>query len=326
MIAQSWCWQRKGEPSDLVLKEKRLRPLADNEVLIQNTVIGLNPVDWKLIEWGHPAWKADLVPGVDGMGVVVAVGENMTHLRVGTRVCYHTDLSKDGSFSTHTFVNGFALMVVPEHVSDEVAASFPCPALTAWQAFDKIPNVAGKNVLVSGAGGSVGYILTQFLLKANAKVHVTASDKHHADFLSKGVIKTVDYRQKDWTENMLESLNGNRFDVVFDTLSGEHASKLMPMLGYYGHLVTIQDRLNTNPLAAFTTCVSLHEIALGAIHQYGSVLQIVKLMQDGEKLLQQIGNGTLTLRQNLVNSFDNLPQHLSEMKQNHCSTKYLIKV
>lgn len=326
ITAKSWTWQKKGEPTDLVLKEKQVRVLNDNEVLIQNTVIGLNPVDWKLIEWGHPNWNSDSVPGVDAAGIIIAVGKNMTHLRIGTRVCYHTDLSKDGSFSTHTIVSGFALMSIPEKLSDEAAAAFPCPCLTAWQAFCKVPNMAGKNVLVSGAGGSVGYFLTQLLLEANAKVFVTASAKHHAEFLKMGCVKAVDYKDKNWKQTIVDPLQGNLFDAAFDMVNGKHATELAPLLGYYGHLISIQDRVDQNPLAAFTTCISLHEIALGAFHKYASSQQIAELMQAGEVLLNKIGNGTLKLRENSVSSFDNLPIHLAEMKKNHSSTKYLIKI
>lgn len=326
ITAKSWCWQKKGEPTDLVLENRDIKRLGNDEVLVQNTVIGLNPVDWKLIEWGYADWKSGIVPGVDGSGIILATGKNMSHLRIGTRVCYHTDLSKDGSFSTHTVVPGRALMSIPDKISDESAASFPCPSLTAWQAFQKIPDVGGKNVLVSGAGGSVGYFLTQLLLEANARVYITASAKHHNEFLKMGVVNAVDYNLKDWKSTIMKSLNSNFFDAAFDTVSGDHAKLLAPMLGYYGHLVAIQDRIEENPLSAFTTCISLHEIALAAIHKYGSSQQIASLMRDGEFLLHQIGTGALRLREYSIEKFENLPNHLAMMKKNHNQVKYLIKI
>ncbi|SBW06347.1 zinc-binding dehydrogenase [uncultured Dysgonomonas sp.] len=326
IIAKSWCWQQQGKPTDLILKEKRIGELGDDEVLVRNTVIGLNPVDWKLIEYGYPQWSAGFVPGVDAAGIVLAVGGRMTHIRVGARVCYHTDLSKDGSFSTHTIVPGYALMHIPDKVSDFAAASFPCPSLTAWQAFRKVPDMKNRNVLVSGAGGSVGYFLTQLLLHTGARVYVTAGTKHHTEFQEMGVREAIDYKDTDWKDKMISTLQGNLFDAVFDTVNGSHAASLSPLLGYYGHLIAIQDRVEKAPLSAFTTCISLHEIALGAIHRHGSRKQIAELMQDGEILLDKIGNGTLKLRQQSVDNFDNLPLHLAEMKKNNTEVKYIIKV
>lgn len=324
--AQAWTWQQKGEPTDLVLKEKQLRVLSEDEVLIQNTVIGLNPVDWKFIEWGSSAWHADIVPGVDATGIIVAVGSKMTHLRIGSRVCYHTSLAKDGSFSTHTIVSGFALMTVPSDVSDYAAAAFPCPGLTAYQALKKIPDIAGKNVLVSGAGGSVGYCLTQLLITSNAKVFVTASEQHHKDFIDLGVVKAIDYKNLNWVQTLSDDLGEGKFDAVFDTVNGKHAASLASLLGYYGHLVSIQDRVETNPVNIFTTCVSLHEVALGAFHQYASRKQIASLMNEGEHLLKNIGNGILKQREYSIESFANLPQHLAKMKKDNSSVKYLVKI
>lgn len=326
ITAKSWYWQHKGEPTDLILKEKTIRNLEADEVLIENTAIGLNPVDWKLIENGHPNWTQNVVPGVDGAGTIIATGSNMTHFQIGARVCYHTDLTKDGSFSTHTIVPGRALMHIPEKLSDLAAAAFPCPTLTAWQAFCKLPQVVGKNILVSGAGGSVGFLLTQMLLNAGAKVFVTASPKHHSQFLEMGVIGAIDYKKTDWQQEILSHLNGNLFDAAFDTVNGEHAASLAPLLGYYGHLVSVQDRVGVAPLSAFTTCISLHEIALGAFHKYASTKQVAELMQDGENLLKEIGTGILKLRQQSVGTFENLPKQLAEMKRNHSELKYIIKV
>lgn len=325
MKTQAWCWNKKGEPTDLTLQEVELGELGADEVLVQNAVISLNPVDWKLIEWGHHAWKSGHIPGVDGMGVIIAIGKNVHHLQKGMRVCYHTDLSKNGSFSKHIRLNAHALMRVPDNCNDEDAAAFPCPSLTALQAFQKTPSLKGKNVLINSAGGSVGYFLTQLFLKEGARLFVTASPKHHAHFARLGVRYAVDYRDPQWHQKMQE-INLEGFNAAFDMVSGKTASKLAPLLTYYGHLVAVQDRVEKNPVEPFTTCISLHEIALGAFHKYANKNQIRELMQHGEKLLHAIGQGEYLLRKHKIESFENLPLHLEEMKKAHHDLKYLIKV
>ncbi len=230
----------------------------------------------------------------------------MTHFPLGARVCYHTDLSQDGSFSTHTIVSGNRLIYILNKISDAIAAAFPCPSLTAWQAFQKLPAVTGKNILVSGAVGSVGYLLTQLLINHGAKVYITASPKHHEEFYKMGDVKAIDYKTEGWQENMKETLHGNLFDAVIDTVSSSSATDLTGLVGYYGHIVSIQGRIKENPQPGFTTCVSLHEIALGAFHKFANEQQIARLISDGEMLLNQIGNGKLKLRQLSVDSFENL--------------------
>ncbi|TWP29210.1 alcohol dehydrogenase [Apibacter muscae] len=324
--AKAWEWKRKGEPNELSLKDFIIEDLKDDEVIVQNHYIGLNPVDWKLIGGEHPSWKTGIIPGVDGAGIIIKTGKNMNHLRVGSRVCYHADLTKNGSFSTHTIVNGKRMIYIPEKVSDIIAASFPCPALTAWQSLKKIPEIKNKYVFVNGAGGSVGYFLTQLLLEKGARVFLTSSEKHHQEFLNMGVIKTLDYRDPSWKDIMSESLNGNLFDVIFDTTNNSNTKELLNLIGYNGHIISIQGRIKENLLSAFTTCISLHEIALGAYHQFASEKQVIELMMDAEHLLNQIGSGKYKLRNYKLSSFDDLPEHLMEMKKNNSELKYIVKI
>lgn len=71
---QAWCWHAPGEPDQLTLTRQALPTPGPDEVLVANRIIAFNPVDWKLIEQGHPHWQPGHVPGVDGMGTLVALG------------------------------------------------------------------------------------------------------------------------------------------------------------------------------------------------------------------------------------------------------------
>lgn len=320
----AWCWQQKGEPDTLIKSLVMLPTLQADDVLIENRVIALNPVDWKLISWGHQAWAKGHIPGVDGMGIVVAVGEHVKHIKIGARVCYHTNLQKQGSFSQHTIVSARAILAVPDNLSDEAAAAFPCPGLTAWQAMKKVPDLEGKDVLVSGAGGSVGYYLTQLLIDRGVRVYATASPKHHNLLLQRGVMQVFDYHDIHWHNKLQATLCQRPLYAAFDMVSGIHAVKLAPLLGYYGHLVCVQDRIEQAPLNAFSTSISLHEVALGAIHQFGSDLQWSELIQAGEKLLQMITCGQIKQHEFEVGQFDELPQKLTQSKLLQPTKKYLI--
>lgn len=323
----AWTWNGGNQPLDLIKKEVVLRNLEEGEILIANSYIGLNPVDWKLLNGGgNPSWQENHIPGVDGAGIVVAVHPSMQRIPIGARVCYHADLTQNGSFATHTIVKGNRIMFAPNSLSDLAAAAFPCPNLTAWQALKKIPEVKGMNILVNGAGGSVGYFLTQLLLQQGAKVFVTASSKHHVDFYNLGVQFAVDYKIESFKNILLQQLQSNHFDVMFDTVSGQSAANLADLLGYYGHIVSIQDRISANPLPAFTTAISMHEISLGAFHKYATKKQISILMQEGTLLMNQIGNGQLVQRNIQVSEFNYLNEVLQELKDNPSDIKHVIKV
>lgn len=320
---KAWSWNGSENPLDLVLTSHQIEPLADHQVLIENRAVGLNPVDWKLMSGFGKDWKQGQIPGVDGMGVVVAVGKNMRHIRIGSRYTYHTDLRFHGSYSHHTVVDGRALIAVPDRLSSVSAASFPCPVLTAWQAFQKAPNLAGERVLVSGAGGSVGSILTQLLCNAGAKVYVTASPYHHQNLHQQGVIATFDYHDKKWKSHLQNHLAGQSLYAAYDTVNGKSASNIAPLLGFYGHLICIQDRIEKAPLPAFTSSISLHEIALASTHAFGSDQQWARLVQDGHQLLNQIADRKLSLQPINLVQFEEIPEALSRLKQNNDGTKYV---
>ncbi|MGL6477946.1 alcohol dehydrogenase catalytic domain-containing protein [Aeromonas caviae] len=191
---QAWCWHAPGEPDQLTLTRQALPTPGPDEVLVANRIIAFNPVDWKLIEQGHPHWQPGHVPGVDGMGTLVALGANVTHLRPGTRVAYHTDLRHGGSFRPpHPGVRLAALMPVPDALSDEAAAALPCPGLTAWQALAKLPHCTGGPAH-HGAGSSVGRFAVQLALQKGARVFASASPRHHQWLKQLGVQGVSDYR------------------------------------------------------------------------------------------------------------------------------------
>lgn len=323
---EAWHWQKSENPQDLKLITSDIPNLNDDQVLIENHAIGLNPVDWKLMAGFSDAWQYDQIPGVDGMGVVVAVGEKAQHIRIGARYTYHTDFRFNGSYSHHTIVSAKALIAVPEQLSNETAAAFPCPGLTAWQALQKTPNPQGEIVLVNSAGGSVGGILSQLLVAAGAKVYATASEHHHNKLINRGVIAAFDYRNNNWREELTKRLGSQNIFAIYDTVNGDSAKSLADLLGYYGHLICIQGRLEQAPLPAFTTSISLHEIALASIHAHGSNKQWHELAKAGEELLQQIASNAVILPIIEVVDFKDIPNALNSLKQNNNGVKYVATV
>lgn len=134
---RAWTWQGERDPAALRLEERALPAPGVGEVLVRNEAIGLNPVDWKAL--GGPSIRSGHVPGVDGAGVVAAVGEGVPAEWLGRRVAYHGDLRRHGSFAEYTLLPRRVLMRLPDALAFEAAAAFPCPGLTAWRALDKLP-------------------------------------------------------------------------------------------------------------------------------------------------------------------------------------------
>lgn len=292
----------------------------DYTVLIKNSAIGINPVDWKLIDGRLGNFSKNHIPGVDGVGTIVKVGTKVLNLSIGTRVAYHTDLTKDGSFSEYTLVDARALIPVPNLLNDISAAAFPCPGLTAWQSVQKLPKISGKKILVNGAGGAVGSLITQILVAHGAKVYAVASQKRHKQLAQLGVVQSFDYRDDNWFESLFDN---QKFYAVFDMVNGISATKLAQLLEFYGHIISVQDRVEKSPFAPFTTSISLHEIALASQHLYGSDQQWYELVQAGFNLLSQISMNALVLPQIKTVQFSEIKRTLEMLKQNNDGQKYI---
>ena len=309
---QAWTWAEPGQPTDLILRHlERPQPQA-GEVLIENHAVGLNPVDWKFVGWGHLRWQAGHIPGVDGAGVVLAVGEGVA-LPVGSRVAYHQDLFRDGSFASHSVLAADMVMRVPDGLDFATAASLPCPALTASQAVAKLPPAKGAPVLVTRAGGAVGTLVVQLLARAGFDVWAAAGSRHHPRRAGLGARHCVDERSAAWVEQ-LQRL-GTPFYAVIDSASGAAAARLASLLAYNGHLVCIQDRQEVSPLPAFTTALSLHEVALNSVHEYADAAARAALMASGEALLVDVARQRLQGVPLQTFPFDALPEALLAMKE-----------
>lgn len=318
---RAWTWRRQGE---LELQEKPVAAPGPGEVLVANRVIGLNPVDWKMIDRGHAAWRPGQVPGVDGVGIVVARGDNVA-LPLGARVAYHQALARDGSFAAYTQLIADAVLPVPEGLSDELAAAAPCPGLTAWQALAKVPFEADRDVLVTGAGGAVGLLLAQLAVARGWRVWVTASPRHGGNLLALGISGVFDYGDSGWRETLQRMLGPRRLHAAFDTVGGEHARSLAPLLGYNGHLLCIQDRLEQAPLPAFGTAISLHEVALNSVHAHAGARDWRSWREAGRTLLEQLRDGSLQAPALHLAEFAELPEALARVKAGK-GGKWLVRI
>lgn len=110
------------------------KPIPEaNEVLIRVHAVGLNPVDYKVVEDGVDAWTYPHTLGLDVAGEIVAIGSAVTDFQVGDRVSGHGNLAKNGCFSEFAAVPSYQLAKIPTNVSDEVAASLLCAGLTAYK-------------------------------------------------------------------------------------------------------------------------------------------------------------------------------------------------
>ncbi|WP_346777842.1 zinc-binding dehydrogenase [Paraburkholderia sp. Ac-20340] len=319
---RAWTWHGSANPLDLTLQQVPMPVPAAAQVLVRNAAIGLNPVDWKVLGGALVDWQDGHVPGVDGAGVVVALGEGVSAHWLGRRVAWHTSLHAHGSFAEHTRVDVRALLCVPDTLDFDLAASLPCPALTAWLAIEKVPVKPGQTLLISGAGGAVGQYLVQLAAARGFVVTAMANARHRDRLRSLGAADCIDGPLPDsgaWT-------GGRRFFAVIDAVSGEHATRMADALKANGHLVCVQDRVAQWPCDPFGLTLSMHEVALGALHQHGDDDAWTQLRTAGEQMLAAIAHARLQPPERVVRDFEDLAHLLDALRQRSFGGKPVVRI
>lgn len=173
--------------------EREVPVVGRGQVRIRVKAASLNYRDLLMVRGLYnPRQPLPLVPCSDGVGVVEEVGEGVSRVAVGDRVCplfaqkwfggepTHEAIRStlggplDGMLMQEKVMSQESLVKVPDYLSDEEAATLPCAALTAWSALSLGGLQAGQTVLLQGTGG-VSMFALQFAKAMGARVIITSS-------------------------------------------------------------------------------------------------------------------------------------------------------
>ncbi|WP_221075894.1 alcohol dehydrogenase catalytic domain-containing protein [Agarivorans aestuarii] len=309
-----------SEPQDMDLRWLALNKPQGTDVVVENKAISLNPVDWKIIHPGMVGSDGYKVSGVDGAGVVVAVGPE-SDINVGARVAYHQSLSRQGSYGEHAVVDGRLVFEIPSDVDFHVATALTCTGLTAWQALEKLPTSCGSYLLVNGAGGLVGRLAAEIAVNKGFNVVAVADSQHHEALKHAGVTQCFDYKQSGWRRDLGAFLSAQPAFAAIDTVNRASAESLFNFVDVNGHIVTIQDRFEKNPFPSFDKAISIHEVALNVFNKHFSPREMRSLRRGFSTLVR---DHQLAVNSRLSTiSFDEIPEALEKLKAGLASTKFV---
>lgn len=163
---------RAGGPEVLELVDLPEPTPGPGEVLVKTAAAGINFIDTYRRRGIYPM-PFPHVPGSEGAGVVVALGDGVTDLAIGDQVAW---ADAPGSYAEFVRVKAARALRVPENVDLEVAAALPLQGLTAhYLATSTYPVQKGDTILVHAGAGGVGLLLTQLATARGARVITTVS-------------------------------------------------------------------------------------------------------------------------------------------------------
>lgn len=228
----------------LALMERPEPQAAINDVVVQVYAAGYVGTE---LTWPS-AWKdrsgrdrAPSIPGHEVAGVVTSLGYGTTGFSIGQRVFGLVDWYRDGAMAESVAMESRNLAPLPGDVDFTVGASLPISGLTAWQGlFVHGRLTAGQSILVHGAAGAVGTMVTQLAREFGAYVIGTgrAADRQ----------KALDFGAHEFLDLDGESLEeAGHVDFVFDMIGGEIQKRSAALIRTGGSLVTVVGPLEAQP-------------------------------------------------------------------------------
>ncbi|PIF70299.1 zinc-binding alcohol dehydrogenase family protein [Flavobacterium sp. 2] len=206
-----------GEKDSFIEFETSKPVPAAHDLLVKIDAISVNPVDFKVRQSSakDTVLENPKIIGWDAVGIVEAVGENVTLFKKGDEVYYAGDITKQGSNAEYQIIDERITGRKPKSLSIEEAAVIPLTGLTAWEIlFDRIrinpEKDKGKSILIIGGAGGVGSIAIQLAKKiAGLTVIATASRPETIDWCKKqGADFVVDHK------NLIASVREAGFENV----------------------------------------------------------------------------------------------------------------
>ncbi len=235
----AWLCENPTGVDALTWKELPTPTPAAGQVLLKIQAASLNFPDLLIVQNKYQM-KPELpfVPGSEYAGVVEAVGEGVTHLKVGQSVAC---LSGTGGFGTHTLAPAKLCMPLPAGFPAVDAAAFIMTYATSHHALvDRAALKAGETVLVLGAAGGVGTAAIQIAKAMGAKVIAAAStDEKCALCKTLGADATINYSTENLRDALKTLTEGKGPDVIYDPVGGEFAEPAFRSIAWRGRYLVV---------------------------------------------------------------------------------------
>lgn len=228
-----------GGPDALVPARGPLPRPAAGEVLIKVAAAGVNRPDVMQREGNYnPPPGASPVPGLEIAGEVVALGDGVSDLQLGDKVCA---LVGGGGYAQYCVAPSPQCLPVPKGLSLLEAAALPENYFTVWtNVFERGGLKAGETILIHGGSSGIGTTAIQLAREFGARIFTTVGNSEKAQAcLDLGAERAINYRDEDYVSVVKELTDGKGVDLILDMVGGDYIPRDIEALAIEGRLVQI---------------------------------------------------------------------------------------
>ena len=214
--------------------------LKPNEVKIRVTATAVNYID-TLIRAGNmpPGMMPALpfIPGVECIGEVEEISQNIADFRVGDKVAYFGKIGA-ATYAENVVTTADKLVQIPSQVNDVEAAVIPVNYSTAYHMLHNIARVSANDVvLVHAAAGGVGTAIIQLAKIAGATIiGSVGSDEKKAYILNQGADLAINYKTENLSEVIHKFTQGQGVNISLNPVAGDSMLADLDRLATFGHL------------------------------------------------------------------------------------------
>ena len=230
---------RLGGPEVLELVRLPVPHTGPDDVRLRVEAVGVNFADILTVRGEYlTRTRVPLTPGMEFAGVVDAVGENVTHLRVGQRVAA---LAGHGGLAEFAVVPAVTVVPVPQTLSAREAAAFPVSFFTAFFALRTLGQArAGETVLVQAAAGALGTASIQLAKAMGLRVIAVASSEEKLQLARDlGADDALLSSRADLVQAVKDATSSHGVDVLLEVVGGAEFARSLQMLAFRGRVMVI---------------------------------------------------------------------------------------
>ena len=269
-------------------------PIAAGEARVRHTAIGVNFIDTYHRTGLYPQpLPAGL--GVEGVGVVEALGDGVTGLAVGQRVAYA--VQQTGAYATWRDMSAERLVPLPDAVSDEVAAAALLKGMTTHSLMFGCARIEpGQSALVHAAAGGVGRLLVQWLSSIGVDViaHSGSAEKA-ATAKGLGARLSLHCPQDELAKAVREATDGRGVTVAFDGVGATSFTASLDSLARRGHLVSYGNASGPVPPFSPLELASRGSLSITRPRLFDYIATRAELETTAAALFDMIGSGKLDI-------------------------------
>jgi len=268
------------------------------EVLLRQTAVGLNYIDVYFRTGLYAAPTMPFIPGLEGAGVVEAVGPEVTALAVGDRVAYAS--APIGAYAEARLMPADRLVKIPDSISDEQAAAMMLQGMTTQYLVRRTYKIQpGDTILVHAAAGGVGLMLCQWAKHLGATVIGTVSSEEKAALArANGCDYPVIYTREDFQARVLEITNGQKVPVVYDSVGVDTFAKSLDCLAPLGMMVLFGQASGPVPPFELGTLAAKGSLFITRPTLFSYTAKREDLVTTAQELFEVVSNGVVKIAVN----------------------------